>query len=182
MTGRGGKIVKTLMDGGAFEKALEEMAQKITADTVADDLRLVGIRTVGEDIARKLAATVSAITGKPADPGVLDITLYRDDIALAGAGRPKVRGTRMPFSVEGADVVIVDDVIWTGRTARAAVEAVMDYGRPARVRLAVAADRTGGRELPIQPDYLVLKTEARRGLRVTVSVNKEKGGVFIRKK
>lgn len=177
MTGRGGKIVKTLLDSSALEKSLEEMSRKIAEDTGAKNLCFVGIKTVGEDIARKLAGMVSAVKKKPVSLGVLDITLYRDDIALAGSGRPKIRGTDMPFSVEGTDVVIVDDVIFTGRTARAAMEAVMDYGRPARVRLAVVADR-GGRELPIQPDYSVLKADVRAGLRVTVSP----GGVLVREK
>ena len=115
-------------------------------------LRLIGIRARGVPLAHRLAAVLRRELEEDVPVGAVDITLYRDDLANRGSW-PVLRGTEIPFDVEGYEVVLVDDVISTGRTARAALNAVCDLGRPLVARLAVVVDR-GGRELPIQPDYV----------------------------
>ena len=117
-------------------------------------LCLVGIRTRGVPLAERLAQELRRLLGQAIEVGAVDITLYRDD--LGGADRwPVLRGTDIPFDLDGTEVVLVDDVLFTGRTVRAALNAICDLGRPARVRLAVLVDR-GHRELPIQPDVVGL--------------------------
>ena len=115
-------------------------------------LALVGIRTGGAHLARRLAAELAKLRARAPDVGVLDITLYRDDVLLPGHRAPLLRGTDVPFDVEGRQVVLVDDVLFTGRTVRAGLDALLDIGRPAVVRLAVLIDR-GLRELPIAADF-----------------------------
>ncbi len=171
------------MDGNAFASAVEDMSRKVARDAGGKEICVVGIKTMGEVVARKMADSLSKITGGKVPVGVLDITLYRDDIGHSGRKWPEVKGTDMPFSVEGLNVLLVDDVIFTGRTVRAAMEAITDYGRPARITLAVMADR-GGREFPIQPDYCAVKVKAEENRRVAVMPDGKSGeqGVFITKK
>ena len=141
------------MDGAAMERALTRLAHQIVEkDPEVDSLCLVGIRTRGVPLARRLAANIRAVTGREVPVGELDITLYRDDLS-AVAETPVVSCSDIPFSVEGRTVVLCDDVIFTGRTARAAMDAVMALGRPARIRLVTLIDR-GHRELPIYPDFI----------------------------
>lgn len=118
----------------------------------AENLCLVGIRTRGVPLAHRLAQNIRSIDGTEVPVGELDITLYRDDLTLLDKN-PVVNGTKIPFSVEGKTVVLVDDVIFTGRTARAALEAVMAAGRPAKIQLAALVDR-GHSELPIKATYV----------------------------
>jgi pyrimidine operon attenuation protein/uracil phosphoribosyltransferase len=118
----------------------------------AGHLALVGIAARGDDLARRLAAEIERIEGVALPVGVLDITFYRDDIGLR-AEAPEVRETRIPFDVSGKTVVLVDDVLYTGRTIRAAMDALVDLGRPVAIQLAVLVDR-GHRELPIRADYV----------------------------
>jgi pyrimidine operon attenuation protein/uracil phosphoribosyltransferase len=120
---------------------------------------LIGIRTRGVPLAQRLAAKLEALSGVPVRAGAVDITLYRDDLDKTERW-PVLRGTEIPFNLDGAEVVLVDDVLFTGRTVRAALNTICDLGRPARVRLAVLVDR-GHRELPIQADAagLVVATE-----------------------
>jgi pyrimidine operon attenuation protein / uracil phosphoribosyltransferase len=115
-------------------------------------LALVGIRTGGAHLAVRLADALASIAGRRPEVGSLDITLYRDDV-LAGGNLPLLQGTDIPFPIEGRPVVLVDDVLFTGRTVRAALDALLDLGRPAVVRLAVLVDR-GLRELPIAADFV----------------------------
>ncbi|WP_462137369.1 bifunctional pyr operon transcriptional regulator/uracil phosphoribosyltransferase PyrR [Candidatus Mycalebacterium sp.] len=179
MIRHGGKILETVMDSQALNGAVEETARRIAKDSARGGFCVVGIKTMGEVVARQMARFLSALTGKPAPLGVLDITLYRDDIGRGNL--PQACANEMPFSVDAMDVVIVDDVISTGRTARAAIESVMDYGRPSRIRLAVIADR-GNREFPIQPDYCSVKVNPGKKHRVTVMIGGKKpdeDGVFI---
>jgi pyrimidine operon attenuation protein/uracil phosphoribosyltransferase len=118
------------------------------------ELALVGIRTRGVFIAKRLAKALQQITDEPVPTGVLDITLYRDDLMRHAVGpQPLVRRTEIPFSIDDHKVVLVDDVLYTGRTIRAALDALIDFGRPKEIQLTVLVDR-GHRELPIKADYV----------------------------
>jgi pyrimidine operon attenuation protein/uracil phosphoribosyltransferase len=156
-------------DAEGLKAILDDLARRIVAarDPLVP-LRLVGVRTRGVPIAERLAARISGLLGTSVPVGALDITLYRDD--LGGGHRwPVLKGTEIPFSVDGAEVVLVDDVLYTGRTIRAALNAICDLGRPSRVRLAVLVDR-GHRELPVRADAagLELATERSESIRVRV--------------
>jgi len=142
-----------LMDAGAIERTLSRLAHEI-AERRGDDgsLAIIGIRTRGAHIADRLADKVGAITGKKIARGYADITLYRDDLSQL-AEQPLMRSTEISFDVQGRAVILADDVLYTGRTVRCAIDALIDLGRPARIELAVLVDR-GHRELPIRADYV----------------------------
>lgn len=142
---------RELMNSGEMAAALDRMAGEILADFPAAELAIVGIHTGGVHLARRLHRLLCERGGIDLPIGSLDITLYRDDWSTI-APNPVVRQTDIGFPVTDYHLVLVDDVIFTGRTIRAAMDAVMDYGRPRSIRLAVLVDR-GGRELPVQPDY-----------------------------
>ncbi len=158
-----------LLDAQGMEDVLEAMARRIAERRCEGaPLRLVGIRTRGVPIARRLAERLRPIVGAEVPVGAVDITLYRDD--MGGGDRwPVLRGTEIPFAVEGAEIVLVDDVLYTGRTVRAALNAVCDLGRPSCARLAALVDR-GGREVPIQADVVGLRVETERREMVRVRV------------
>jgi len=142
-----------VLDEAGIERALTRIAHEVlerAGDTGA--LALVGIRTRGVSLAQRIAGRFQAIEGLKVPVGALDITLYRDDLGLK-AGAPILRGTDIPFPVAGKTVLLVDDVLYTGRTIRAALDAIIDLGRPRMIQLAVLVDR-GHRELPIRPDYV----------------------------
>ncbi len=142
-----------LFDAHQVERALERMSREILAfATGSGDLVLVGVRRRGAELAERIGRMVEAVQGAPVPIGALDITLYRDDLETVGP-KPLVGETNIPAELEGKCVVIVDDVLYTGRTVRAALNELADFGRPARVGLAVLIDR-GGRELPIQADVV----------------------------
>ncbi|HEV3474587.1 MAG TPA: bifunctional pyr operon transcriptional regulator/uracil phosphoribosyltransferase PyrR [Actinomycetota bacterium] len=142
-----------LLDGAEVSRAVTRIAHEIVERTKgAEDLVLVGIAARGDDLARRLAEQIRQIEGTDVPVGVLDITFYRDDIGLR-AEAPEVHQTLIPFDVTGKTVVLVDDVLFTGRTIRAAMDALVDFGRPRSVQLAVLVDR-GHRELPIRADYV----------------------------
>ena len=142
-----------ILDQPAFERTLVRIAhQIIEKNHGAENLCLIGIRTRGIPLARRLSENILRIENAQVPVGELDITLYRDDLSKV-AESPVVSGTDVPFAVEGKTVVLVDDVIFTGRTARAAMEAVMALGRPARIQLFCMIDR-GHSELPIKADYV----------------------------
>jgi pyrimidine operon attenuation protein / uracil phosphoribosyltransferase len=143
---------------------------------VFDDspVALVGIQTRGVPLARRLARLIEERSGVEPAIGAVDITFYRDDVTVRGgeaplAAQPLVRATQLDFPLDGRTVVLVDDVLYTGRTIRAAIEALFDYGRPARVQLAVLVDR-GHRELPIRPDYVGKNLPTARGERIQVQL------------
>jgi pyrimidine operon attenuation protein/uracil phosphoribosyltransferase len=142
---------KTLADSQQLQKAVEEIAEKILS-IVKDPSRLalIGIHTHGVPLAQRLKKYIDNKTCVEILFGTLDITLYRDDYDLRGV-KPRIRSSDIRFSVDELELILVDDVLFTGRTIRAAIEALGDYGRPSAIRLAVLADR-GHRELPIQPD------------------------------
>jgi pyrimidine operon attenuation protein/uracil phosphoribosyltransferase len=154
-------------DGVAVERLINAMAAELARTRRPDiPLRLVGVRTRGVPLAERIATELGRLTGVEVPVGAVDITLYRDDLGRA-ATWPVLRGTDIPFDIEGADVVLVDDVLFTGRTVRAALNAVCDLGRPAAVRLAVLVDR-GHRELPIRADVVGLELSTGREDRVQV--------------
>jgi pyrimidine operon attenuation protein / uracil phosphoribosyltransferase len=159
---------KTLvMSAGEVEQTLERLTDEIMAHHPNQgELVLVGIRTGGAFLAQRLAANIARRTSQPVRVGVLDITLYRDDWTQL-SHKPLVGKTELPGSIDGQQVVLVDDVLFTGRTIRAALDALIDYGRPRRIELAVLVDR-GGRELPIQPDYVGRSGTLPPGQRVNV--------------
>ncbi len=133
---------------------------------------LVGIQTRGVPLAQRLARLIEERAGEAPELGAVDITFYRDDVRVRGGeaplhAQPLVRATQLDFPLEGRTVILVDDVLYTGRTIRAAIEALFDYGRPARVQLAVLVDR-GHRELPIRPDYVGKNLPTAREERVNV--------------
>ncbi|MEO8291922.1 MAG: bifunctional pyr operon transcriptional regulator/uracil phosphoribosyltransferase PyrR [Actinomycetota bacterium] len=142
-----------LLDAADVRRALTRIAHEILErDRGAQDLALVGIANRGDDLARRLADEIGRIEGTQVPVGVLDITFYRDDIGMH-AEAPEVHETRIAFDVTGKTVVLVDDVLFTGRTIRAAMDALMDLGRPRKIQLAVLVDR-GHRELPIRADFV----------------------------
>ena len=147
-------VVKAyLMDANAVERALMRVAHQITEkNRGTDGVCLVGIRTRGVPIAKMLQANLQTIDGTDVPVGELDITLYRDDLSTVDV-QPILHGTDIPFDVTGKKIVLVDDVIFTGRTVRAAIDAVFELGRPACIQLAVLVDR-GHRQLPLRPDYV----------------------------
>jgi pyrimidine operon attenuation protein / uracil phosphoribosyltransferase len=141
-----------VLDEAALDRALTRIAHEILEKNGgAADLAFVGIRTRGVTLAQRLTAKIARIDGAALPVGALDITLYRDDLDLRGA--PVVRGTDIPFAIKGKTVILVDDVLFTGRTIRAALDALIDLGRPKMIQLAILVDR-GHRELPIRPDYV----------------------------
>ncbi len=142
-----------VMTAADIEHALERLAAEIAASEPATDrLMLVGIRTRGVPLARRLAEFLKRHYARDVPVGILDITFYRDDLSRI-APHPVVKTSELPRDITGRVIVLVDDVLYTGRTIRAALDHLMDYGRPDRVRLAVLVDR-GHRELPIQADYV----------------------------
>jgi pyrimidine operon attenuation protein/uracil phosphoribosyltransferase len=144
-----------LMDGERMGRTLTRIAHEIVErNRGIDDIALVGVRTRGVPIAKRLAGILREITGQDVATGALDITLYRDDLMKNVVGpQPIVRRTEIPFSIDGRHIVLVDDVLYTGRTIRAALDALIDFGRPSTIQLVVLVDR-GHRELPIKADYV----------------------------
>ena len=141
-----------VLDATALDRALTRIAHEILEKNGgAKNLTFVGLRTRGVTLAQRLMAKITAIDGASPPVGTLDITLYRDDLGMRGA--PVIRGTDIPFSIKDKTVILVDDVLFTGRTIRAALDALIDLGRPQMIQLAILVDR-GHRELPIRPDYI----------------------------
>jgi pyrimidine operon attenuation protein / uracil phosphoribosyltransferase len=147
--------VPQVMDGDRMSRALTRIAHEILErNRGLDELALVGIRTRGVPLARRLARTLHEINGDDVPTGALDITLYRDDLMRHPVGpQPVVRRTEIPFSIDDRKILLVDDVLYTGRTIRAALNALIDFGRPRGIQLIVLVDR-GHRELPIKADYV----------------------------
>jgi pyrimidine operon attenuation protein / uracil phosphoribosyltransferase len=171
---------KVLLDETALDRTLVRIAHEIIERNPELDLvALVGIHTRGVPLAQRLRRLIEERAGVAPALGAVDITFYRDDVQVRGGeaplhAQPVVRSTQLDFPLEGRTCVLVDDVLYTGRTIRAAIEALFDYGRPARVQLAVLADR-GHRELPIRPDYVGKNLPTARGERVNVRVEEIDG-------
>ncbi len=166
---------QALLDADAISKALSRIAHElIERSDELERVALVGIQTRGVPIASRLRRLVAERSGVELAFGALDITFHRDDVHVRDGGRPPgrqpvVRATSLPFSLEGMTVVLVDDVLYTGRTIRAAIDALLDFGRPARVQLAVLVDR-GHREFPIRPDYVGKNLPTAREERIQVEL------------
>ncbi len=140
------------MDQESIRRAIQRMAHEILEKSGVEPLALIGIRTRGVVLAERLKKAIKDIEGVDVPTGVLDITLYRDDLTSVGA-KPLVRQTQIDFDITDKRIVLVDDVFFTGRTIRAALDALTDFGRPAKIELAVLVDR-GHRELPIRADFV----------------------------
>ena len=161
------EAVKTLLDAEGLARTLSRIAHEIIERN--DDLSrlaLVGIHTRGVPLAERLAGLIEDRSGEEVELGAVDITFHRDD-ATPGAEQPVVHATSLDFELRGMTVVLVDDVLYTGRTIRAAIETLFEHGRPARVQLAVIVDR-GHRELPIRPDYVGKNLPTKRAETVDV--------------
>jgi len=162
-----------VMDAEAMDRALTRIAHEILeANKGAGDIALAGILTRGVDMANRLAERIERIEGTSVQVGSLDISFYRDDVATRLS--PEVHTTDIPFAVEDRTIVLVDDVLYTGRTIRAAMDAIMDYGRPAAIQLAVLVDR-GHRELPIRADFVGKNVPTSRRERVKVYLAEHDG-------
>jgi pyrimidine operon attenuation protein/uracil phosphoribosyltransferase len=166
---------RELMDAPRLERALQDMAREVVqGDEDPARLVLVGVRTRGVPLARRLARLIGEAAAHDSPPvGALDITLYRDDLTTIAA-HPVVQGTDIPCSIDGRRVLLVDDVLYTGRTVRAALDELVDFGRPSRVELAVLVDR-GHRELPIHADYVGLEVATAREQIVHVQLREVEG-------
>lgn len=161
----------TLLDSQQFAACLDRLTDEIIAATDASKQRLafVGIRSRGVPLAQRLAAKVEARNKTRPALGILDITLYRDDLTER-ASQPILRGTDLAFDVDDSWIILVDDVLYTGRTVRAAITALVDFGRPRKIELLVMVDR-GGRELPIHADYAGTTLQTNRNQTVKVHVS-----------
>jgi pyrimidine operon attenuation protein/uracil phosphoribosyltransferase len=158
-----------VMDGDRLARSLTRISHEIVErNRGIEDLALVGIRERGVPIARRIATQLFEITGRQVPTGALDITLYRDDLMRQAVGpQPLVRSTDIPFDIDARVILLVDDVLYTGRTIRAALDALIDFGRPKAIQLIVLVDR-GHRELPIKADYVGknVPTSRRESIRV----------------
>lgn len=172
-----------ILDAKQIKRSLTRIAHEIVERNKGiDKVALIGIRSRGENIAERLVVKLKELEGKEVPLGVVDITLYRDDISKT-AEQPLVRGTSLPFNVDKYVVILVDDVLYTGRTVRAAIDAVIDFGRPLAVQLAVLVDR-GHRELPIRADYVGKSVPTSKSELVEVCLTERDGkdGVYLRDK
>jgi len=164
---------KVVLDQGDVRRTLVRIAHEIVEKTPGERLAIVGIHRRGAVLGRRLRELVADLVGEPVPLGDVDISFYRDDLGRR-PNQPVVHASHVDFPVEGTTVVLVDDVLYTGRTARAGIDALFDYGRPQRVQLAVIADR-GHRELPIRPDYVGKNLPTSRRERVFVRVEEIDG-------
>jgi pyrimidine operon attenuation protein/uracil phosphoribosyltransferase len=146
-------IVARVIDAQGFDRTITRLAHEILEQNKGSDtIAIVGIRTRGEFLGRRIASKIRQIEGKDLPLGFVDITLYRDDLR-GKLQQPMLQGTDIPFDVTGKNIILIDDVLYTGRTVRAALDELIDLGRPATIQLAVMADR-GHRELPIKADFV----------------------------
>ncbi|GBE57832.1 bifunctional protein PyrR [bacterium BMS3Abin01] len=177
-----GLFVKTVVPADQLGRTIVRIAHEILEKNQdISNLALVGILTRGVHLARRLADHMEQFAGQELPVGELDISLYRDDVAARGSltvrsrlTHPEVRGTNLPFSVDEKTIVLVDDVLFTGRTIRAAIDALFDYGRPSQIQLAVLVDR-GHRELPIRPDYVGKNLPTSQDQRINVHLREVDG-------
>lgn len=169
-----------IMDEESIARCISRLSYEILEkDRDLSHLALVGIRTGGEYLAKRLQKQIQEIEGVEVAYGVIDITLYRDDLSSSQA-QPTIRGTDLPFRIAGSRIVLVDDVLFTGRTIRSALDAIIDFGRPRKMELAVLVDR-GSRELPIQADYVGKKVPCSRSqlVRLRLSELGYRDGVYL---
>jgi pyrimidine operon attenuation protein/uracil phosphoribosyltransferase len=161
-----------VLDSGKMAEAVANLAEQIRVGTAGEQVAIVGIRSRGDEVAERVCALLKE-AGLDHDYGMLDISLYRDDLSHLEEN-PKLQSSEIEFQVDGARIIIVDDVLFTGRTIRAAMDALTDYGRPGRIELAVLIDR-GHREVPIQADYVGARLETARMDHVLVRLQNTDG-------
>lgn len=168
--------MKVILNAEQIEEKLHDLTAQIVSGTPdGDDLTVIGVRSRGEILAQRLTGHLSERLGKTIPCGTLDITLYRDDLnSPRSTGQPFVRPTEIGFDIDDKIIVLVDDVLHTGRSTRAALDALIDLGRPKAVRLAVLVERTG-REFPIQADYIGYKADVRPGQSIQVNLIESDG-------
>jgi len=172
---------KLILDGKGMDRVLSRLTHEILEkNRGAEEIALVGICSGGVPLSRVIQGKIRSIEGVDVQSGYVDITLYRDDLSRAGY-QPRLKRTEIPFSIDDKKVVLVDDVLFTGRTIRAAMDALIDFGRPKNIQLAVLIDR-GHRELPIRADYVGRNVPTARSETVEVVVEGEMEGwnVFLR--
>ncbi len=163
-----------ILDGTDIDRILTRITHEILeVHRGAENLALIGIQTRGVYLAKRIQLQINAIEGTDIQTGYMDINLYRDDWTRIGH-QPVVQATEISFSVDGKQIILVDDVLFTGRTTRAAMDALMDFGRPDRIELAVLVDR-GHRELPIQGNYTGKYVETRRSETINVLLSEHDG-------
>jgi pyrimidine operon attenuation protein/uracil phosphoribosyltransferase len=171
---------KLVVDSETISRSISRISYEILEKDRDSRLAIVGIKTAGEYLARRIHQRIEELENKKIPFGVIDITLYRDDLLISGT-KPLLKGTDLPFEVLGSRIVLVDDVLFTGRTIRAALDAIIDFGRPSRVELAVLVDR-GHRELPIRADYVGknLPTQRKDSIKVRLKeMGFEDDGVYL---
>ena len=177
-----GVFVKTVVPADQLGRTIVRIAHEILEkDQGSEQLALIGIHTRGAHLAHRLALLMGQFAGREIAVGELDISLYRDDVAARGSltvrsrlAQPEIKGTNLPFSIDDMTIVLVDDVLFTGRTIRAAIDALFDYGRPSRIQLAVLVDR-GHRELPIRPDFVGKNLPTSQDERINVRLSEVDG-------
>ncbi len=167
-------VREQILNPEEISEGVASLAREIADRCGGDEVAFVGVRTRGVTLAKRVAAVLEE-RGLHYPVGTLDISLYRDDFDSRGPDLPSLETSDVPFSLDGVRVVLFDEVIYTGRTVRAALEGLMDYGRPARIELAVLLDR-GHREIPIQPDYVARRVDTERGQYVKVRFREDDGG------
>jgi len=168
--------MKVILNSKQIARILDDLVSRIISEVPKEsDIAVIGVRSRGEIIAQRLARLLSKKIGREIPRGALDITLYRDDInSPHSGGRPKVRTTVIDFDIDGKVIILVDDVLYTSRSARAAMAAIIDLGRPKTVKLAVLVDRKG-REFPIQADFIGHKADVKPGQLVQVNLVESDG-------
>jgi len=168
------KVKEKIMDAEDIERTLNRLAHEIVErNKGSKNLAIVGIRTRGEFLAKRIAEKTSRLENNQIPVGILDITFYRDDVRLK-LRQPEVKTTEIDFAIDDKDIILVDDVLFTGRTVRAALDELMDFGRPKTVQLVVLVDR-GGRELPIQADFVGRRVKTSLNERVKVKLKEVDG-------
>ncbi len=165
-----------LLDKDAIGEAVAILIEQIRATARRGRVAIVGIRSRGDEVVERVCTALTE-AGIEHDYGMIDISLYRDDLSHL-AENPKLQSSEIPFQMDGAHIILVDDVLFTGRTIRAALDALTDYGRPARIQLAILIDR-GHRELPVQPDYVGATLETARMDHVLVRLEKTDGADVV---
>ncbi|MCC7429713.1 bifunctional pyr operon transcriptional regulator/uracil phosphoribosyltransferase PyrR [bacterium] len=175
------KTKETLLDSLGFARTISRLAHEILeVNKGSQNLIFVGMRSRGEFVAKRIAKKIEEIENQKIPVGVLDVTLYRDDFRT-NLKQPEIRVSDLPLIIDEKNIILVDDVLFTGRTVRAALDALMDYGRPSRIQLVILVDR-GHRELPVQADFIGKKVITSKGQEVRVKIkefDKEEDAVYL---
>lgn len=179
MSNKADITTEEILSPAGIEETVRLLADQVAETIGSEDVAFVGIYTRGVTLARRVAA-VFAERGIDFPVGTLDISLYRDDFDNRGTDLPKLESSDIPFAIDGTRVILFDEVIFTGRTIRAALDGLMDYGRPSKIELAVLVDR-GHREIPIQPDYVGKRVDTtwQQYVKVRFQEDDDKEGVFL---